>query len=422
MDALIIKGPSKLSGSVEVSGSKNASLPLLFASLLFQKEIKFSNIPRLWDIETTLEILKTLGAETQWNKLEGTLAIKADIQSTVAPYELVKKMRASILALCPLVAMKGHAKVSLPGGCAIGARPVDYHLEAMKKMGVEIEIAEGYIHAKVKKSIQGAEIDFPKVSVTGTENILILACFAKGQTRILNAAREPEVVTLGEFLIQCGAKISGLGTSELLIEESSLTAPESVFEIPPDRIETGTWIAASCITNSPLFITQTDSRLLKSVIETFERMGTRFECSSDFKTIRVLPTEDMLPVEIQTEVYPSFPTDMQAQLMSVLCLAKGISCIQENIFENRFMHVAELKRLNARIDISDKKAFISGPCEFKAAPVMATDLRASASLVLAALAAKGETRISRIYHLDRGYQRLDEKLRKLGADISRISE
>lgn len=421
MEAFVIEGPTRLSGQVTVSGSKNAALPMLFAAILFKDEIKFTNVPRLWDVQTTLKILEEMGCQTQWDKDTGTVSILSSIKSPKAPYELVRQMRASILTLGPLLARCGEAEVSLPGGCAIGARPVNYHLEAMKKMGVDVRVDEGYVRAKVN-TFQSSEYVFPQVSVTGTENVMCLAAAISEKTVLQNAAAEPEVVALGEMLVQAGANIEGLGTSTLEIRGSSNLKLENPVAIIADRIEAGTWIAASMITRSPLVIDQCDASHLDTVLSIFRSMGAAIEVSSDLTRLTVSPADSYQPIEIETQPYPGFATDMQAQLMTVACLAEGRSKITESIFENRFMHVAELQRLGASIEVTDRTAYVNGPVQFKGAPLMATDLRASASLVLAGLAATGTTKVSRIYHLDRGYQRLDEKLTALGARVKRISD
>ena len=422
MDALIIQGPNRLEGEVEVSGSKNAALPLLFSSLLFDKAVKYENVPRLWDIETTLKLLQEIGTESSWDKEAGTVEIFPIVRRPVAPYELVRQMRAGILALGPLIAKCGQAEVSLPGGCAIGARPVDYHLSALEKMGVQVRVEGGYIHAKVKDRLVGADVEFPQVSVTGTENILIAACRAEGKTIIRNAAREPEVVALGEFLISAGAQITGLGTETIEVTGGELHVPEKPVRIRPDRIETGTWIAIAAATRSALTVTNTDASQLPSVIDVFRQMGMRIDVSEEGARLQITPCDRYNPVVVETQPYPGFATDMQAQLMAALCLADGESILRENIFENRFMHVAELRRLGAKIETQGGEARIQGPARLVGAPIMATDLRASASLVVAALASEGTSKISRIYHLDRGYQKLDRKLEKLGARIQRVQE
>ncbi|MBY0371593.1 UDP-N-acetylglucosamine 1-carboxyvinyltransferase [bacterium] len=421
MDALVIRGPAKLEGSIPVSGSKNAALPLLFSGLLFDKPVRFENVPRLWDIETTLKLLGEMGTESQWDKEAGTVDLAPRILEPVAGYELVRQMRAGILALGPLVAKHGRAKVSLPGGCAIGARPVDYHLSALEKMGVEVKVDGGYIHAEVRGRLKGAEIRFPQVSVTGCENIMMAAALAEGTTTIRNAAQEPEVVELGKFLQLAGAEVEGLGTSTIKVTGGKLTPPAS-FRICPDRIETGTWIAIAAATRSAITITNTDAKQLESVLAVFRQMGLGIEVSDHGDEIAIKPVEKYSPVVVETEPFPGFATDMQAQLMAALCQADGVSRIKETIFENRFMHVAELRRLGAQIEILGNEAVIRGGVKLKGAPMMATDLRASASLVIAALSAEGESRVSRIYHLDRGYQKLDRKLASLGARIDRITE
>jgi UDP-N-acetylglucosamine 1-carboxyvinyltransferase len=421
MDALLIEGPAKLSGRVTVSGSKNTALPLIFSSLLFEGEISFQNVPRLWDIETTLQLLSSMGTEYSWNKDNGIIHLLPRVKNPVAPYEWVKKMRAGILALGPLVARYGEAKVSLPGGCAIGARPVNYHIEALRQLGVTIEVQEGYILAKTKGALRGTKIHFPQVTVTGTENLLIVAATAEGETILENAACEPEVVSLGNFLISCGAKIRGLGTSTVRIQGSPLTQPKAPVVIPPDRIETGTWIAVSVATKSPLTLEACDPLQMTSVIAAYRSMGVGIDDSTP-GVMKISPPETLQAIDVETQPYPGFPTDMQAQMITSMCLAQGKSHMIEHIFENRFMHVAELIRLGAKIDVQGSRATVEGPVSLIGAPLMATDLRASASLVVAGLAARGTTRVSRIYHLDRGYQRLDEKLRQLGARISRVTE
>lgn len=421
MDALMIEGPAKLSGEVEVSGSKNSALPLLFASLLFDQEVRYENVPRLWDIETTLSLLNEMGCKTWWNKDEGTVSVLPTVDTPVASYDWVKKMRAGILALGPLTAKYGEAKVSLPGGCAIGARPVNFHIEALRKMGVEVSVEEGYIHAEVSSRLVGAHIVFPEVTVTGTENILMAAALAEGKTTLENAACEPEVVALGRFLVDCGVKIEGLGSSRLEIWGGTLHAPKKVVRIPPDRIEAGTWISVAVATDSELTLKKVDPSEMTSVLAAYEKMGVKFEFPSS-ETLKVIPQSTYHPIHLETEPYPGFPTDMQAQMIVSLLKAEGKSTLRENIFENRFMHVAELRRLGAKIEIEGNLATIHGGTKLHGAPMMATDLRASASLVVAALCATGTTQVSRIYHLDRGYQRLDLKLSRLGATIRRVAE
>jgi len=422
MDSLIIEGPSKLSGKVEVSGSKNSALPLLFASILFNEKVTYENIPRLWDVETTLKLLEMMGCGTEWDKEGGRVSIIPRVTSQIAPYEQVKKMRAGILALGPLVAKYGDAKVSLPGGCAIGARPVNYHIDALRKMGVTVEVEEGYIHASIKGKLIGTEILFPEVTVTGTENLLYVGAIAEGTTVLQNAACEPEVVALGEFLVSCGAKITGLGTQTVTIQGTPLVAPTKPIRVPPDRIEAGTWVSIALATRSQLEISGCDAAQMTSVLAAFRQMGAKIEEVNQGTTLKVIPVEKYSPLHIETAPYPGFPTDMQAQILTLLCLAEGRSTVVESIFENRFMHVAELQRLGAKIEVNGNVATVEGPVKFQGAPIMATDLRASACLVLAGLISKGTTKVSRIYHLDRGYQRLDEKLCRLGAKITRVAE
>lgn len=423
MDALVIEGPAKLKGTVEVSGSKNSALPLLFASLLWDKKLTFQNVPRLWDIETTLKILNLMGTKSNWDKEKGIISLEPYVDNPVAPYEWVRKMRAGILALGPLVAKCGEAQVSLPGGCAIGARPVNYHIDAMRRMGVSVVVENGYIKAQVPKTVKGTVVRFPQVTVTGTENIMMLASRAEGKTRIENAACEPEIVALGKFLQSGGVVISGLGTANIEVEGvSSLVSSDQPVQIPPDRIEAATWVSVALATGSPLTLENCDTGQMDAVLSAYRAMGAEFEISSDGTRIEVKPASTYHPIEVETQPYPGFPTDMQAQIMVNLCFAKGISSIRETIFENRFMHVAELRRFGAKINVEGNLAIVEGPQTLEGAPIMATDLRASASLVVAALAANGSTKISRIYHLDRGYQRLDNKLRSLGAKIKRITE
>lgn len=422
MDALVIEGPARLRGTVAVNGSKNTALPLLFASLLFDEEVAYENVPRLWDIETTLHLLESMGVESIWDKGAGIVRIFPRVRHKVAPYEWVKRMRAGILALGPLIARYGEACVSLPGGCAIGARPVNFHIDALEKMGVAIKVEEGYIKGRVKSRLTGARIRFPQVTVTGTENVLFVAAMADGETVIENAAREPEVVALARALVQWGVEIAGIGTPTLRVRGGGLSRPTRPVRIPPDRIEAGTWIAAATVTSSELVIEACDASEMRAVIEAFRGMGVGIEVESDGTRLRVSPSDRLRPIRLATAPYPGFPTDMQAQILTAMCLASGESEIEETIFENRFMHVAELSRLGAKVTVEGNKARVHGPCDLIGAPLMATDLRASASLVLAGLCARGQTKVSRIYHLDRGYQKLDQKLTALGAVIRRVEE
>ncbi|NBT58154.1 UDP-N-acetylglucosamine 1-carboxyvinyltransferase [bacterium] len=422
MDALQITGRKPLSGRVSISGSKNTALPFLFASLLFDQEVSFENIPRLWDIETTLKLMEDMGCSYSWDKESGRVRILPQVKRRVAPYDWVKKMRAGILALGPLVAKYGDAKVSLPGGCAIGARPVNFHLEALRRMGAKVEVEQGYIHASVASRLKGAQIVFPEVSVTGTENVLYLGALAEGETIIENAAREPEVVALGELLKSCGVQIDGLNTSKITIQGGNLKAPGKAIRIPADRIETGTWISIAMACESEITIENAAGHDLGAVLKAFRKMGLKIDEKEGGTCLQIFPQSSYEAISLETECYPGFPTDMQAQILVNMCQAEGVSHIRENIFENRFMHVAELQRLGAKIEIDGNLARVEGPTRLKAAPIMATDLRASASLVVAALMAEGTSTVSRIYHLDRGYDHLDLKLQKLGAQITRVAQ
>jgi len=407
----------KLKGSITISGAKNSALPLIASSIL-SKTSTFSNIPEVADVKTLLKLLKNLGAEYTFknNKLN---IDTSNINNTTAVYEIVKTMRASILVLGPLLARFRHCKVSLPGGCAIGARPVDLHLKALKAMGAEITIEGGYINAKGK--LKGTDIIFDKITVTGAENIIMAASLAKGKTRIINAAKEPEVVKLCEVLKEAGVEIDGIGTNEIVINGTDGELIEiKPTENIPDRIEAGTYLAAGAITNSKITINNVIPEHLEGILIKFREMGFNFEETKNSLTL--LPAKEINPVTIVTAEYPGFPTDMQAQFMAIATQANGISTIEERLFENRFMHVSELNRLNAHISINGKTANIIGPTKLKGADVMATDLRASSALVLAALIAKGETNVHRIYHLFRGYENLVEKFTSLGAKMEILEE
>jgi UDP-N-acetylglucosamine 1-carboxyvinyltransferase len=423
MDALCVEGPVRLTGDVRVSGSKNATLPLLFASLVFEKPLSFENVPRLWDVETTLGLLGHIGAQSEWDKDAGKVRVAPAVERAEAPYDWVKRMRAGVLALGPLVARAGHARVSLPGGCAIGARPIDYHLLVLEAMGAEVVVEQGYVQARAPKGLAGARVRFPQVSVTGTENALVLAALARGETVLENAAREPEVVTVGEFLRQGGVTVEGLGTETIRVQGRAgalLQSPTEPVRMPADRIETGTWIAAAAVTGGDVRIAGTRPEDQEAVLRVFRSMGVRLDVDGD--VIHAVAPDVLEPVEVTTEPFPGYATDMQAQLLVACCRANGTSRIRETIFENRFMHVAELRRLGAQVELSGREAIIHGPVSFSAAPIMATDLRASACLVLGALAARGVTKVSRIYHLDRGYSRIERKLADLGARAWRITE
>jgi len=401
----------KLSGSIEISGAKNSALPAIASTILAKNTPVLTNVPEVADVKTLLKLLKILGASFEFenNKLE---IDTSTINNTTAVYEIVKTMRASILVLGPLLARFGECKVSLPGGCAIGARPVDLHLKALEQMGANITIEGGYIHAKGK--LTGSDIIFDKITVTGTENILMAAALAKGTTRIINAAKEPEVVQLCEILKNAGVEIEGIGKDEIIIHGTDGELLEfKECEIIPDRIEAGTYLCAGAITNSKITLNKVEPNHLESVLLKLHQMGFKTEITNS--SITILPAKEIRPVNITTTEYPGFPTDMQAQFMAIATQANGVSIIEERLFENRFMHVPELNRLGADIRIQGKVATINGPTPLLGADVMATDLRASSALVLAGLIAKGETKVHRIYHLFRGYEKLLEKFQALGA-------
>ncbi len=421
MKYLNIKQLTKpLSGTISISGAKNAALPLLAATILGKNEINISNLPMVADIKTLLKLLEMLGAK--YTMSNNSVAIDPlSISKTTATYDIVKTMRASILVLGPLLARFGHCEVSLPGGCAIGQRPVDLHLKALEQMGAIIEIRAGYIHARTNGPLKGAKIVFDKVTVTGTENIVMAAALADGETTIINAAKEPEVVQLCEVLSESGVKIKGIGTDKLKITGTNreLIKIED-FEIIPDRIEAGTYLCAGAITNSQITIKKVMPKHLEAILYKLEEMGFGIEKTKS--SVTILPAKKVKPVNIITTEYPGFPTDMQAQFMALALIAEGTSIIDERLFENRFMHVSELLRMGADIHLNGSIATINGGKELYGADVMATDLRASSALVLAGLIANGETNVHRIYHLDRGYEDLEGKLNALGANISRRDE
>lgn len=418
MDKLIIEGGEPLRGTVPISGAKNAALPLLMATIVAPGEHRLANLPELADVESMLSLLGRIGCPS----LIGPI-VRIDTSRVAwceAPYDLVRKMRASVLALGPLLARCGEAHVSLPGGCAIGVRPIDQHLKGLEALGCTFRMENGYVHGKVDK-LRGAEMRLDMPTVTGTENILMAAVLAEGHTVIDNAAAEPEVEELGAFLNSLGAKVEGAGTPTIRIHGvTSLAPPTRPWSILPDRIETGTYLVAAAITGGDITCENARAGDLVAVLHILEQAGCTVERGED--TIRVARTGPIHPVDITTAPHPGFPTDMQAQLMALLSLASGDSHIRETIFENRFMHVAELLRLGARIDINLNLATVHGVGGLQGASVMATDLRASASLVLAGLAAQGRTEILRIYHLDRGYEKLAEKLSAVGAKVRRGEE
>ncbi len=413
MQKIVIEGGHKLSGTVQISGAKNAALPCLFASLLTDQSCQFENVPRLQDVQTTLKLLTEFGATYKEGRRLSIDAAK--VRHVRAPYELVKTMRASVLALGPLLARTGQAEVSLPGGCAIGARPINLHLEALKKMGAQINIQEGYVHAKAKR-LQGAKIYFDDVTVTGTENVMMAACLAKGETVLENAAREPEIPDLAEMLKGMGAQIEGAGTDVIRIQGVDQLVGVS-HKIIPDRIEMGTFMIAAAMTGSTLTLSQGRMDHVEALVSKLEEVGVQF--SEVHEGIRVKAAKHIRYTDVSTAPYPGFATDFQAQFMALMCLAEGSSVVAENIFENRFMHVAELNRMGANIRIEGNTAIVTGVKKLSGAPVMASDLRASAALILAGLAADGITEVHRIYHIDRGYDRIEYKLRKLGARIKR---
>ncbi|MBW1974431.1 MAG: UDP-N-acetylglucosamine 1-carboxyvinyltransferase [Deltaproteobacteria bacterium] len=417
MEKLIIEGGVPLNGVVEISGAKNAALPIMASTLLAPGVHKFSNVPRLRDIATMRILLSHMGAVSEHDGGELTVDTTS-VNVLEAPYDLVKTMRASILVLGPLVARYGRARVSLPGGCAIGARPIDLHIKALELLGARVRIERGYVVAEANR-LKGTVITFDQVTVTGTENVMMAAALADGTTVLENAAREPEVEALATYLNRMGAKISGAGTHEITIDGVVELRP-SKCRIIPDRIETGTYMVAAGITGGHLVIRHCQPAHLEAVTRKLQLAGLRIEERNS--EIEVWGIDNIHSVDVKTWPYPGFPTDMQAQFMALMTLGNGVSVITEQIFENRFMHVPELNRMGANIRLEGRSAIVRGVTELQGAPVMATDLRASASLVLAGLAAEGKTEVSRIYHLDRGYEVLDEKLRKVGARIKRVRE
>ena len=416
MQKLRINGRYPLNGEVNISGSKNASLPIMAACLLCSEEVVLDNIPALRDINTMIRLITYMGVKISKTS-DNTVKINAHrIKEKFAPYDLVKTMRASILVLGPLLARFGEAIVSLPGGCAIGARPVNLHIEGLKAMGAEIDLKNGYIHAKARQ-LKGCEFSFNPVSVTGTANLMMAACLAEGATILNNCAKEPEIVNLGEFLISMGANLNGLGSDQILIEGvDKLEA--TTCRVIPDRIEAATFLIAALITKSNLKLNGALAEHLREPINLLEEAGASISIAQEF--IEVTSLNEIIPVSFTTSPYPGIPTDIQAQLMVLNVLAQGESSIEETIFENRFMHVLELQRMGANIELQSNIAKIKGVNQLQSAQVMATDLRASAALVLAALVAHGETEIDRIYHIDRGYENIDKKLSLIGAQVERI--
>ena len=421
MDYLEITGEAKLGGSIEISGAKNAALPVIAATILSDRPMRLENLPDVVDIRTLLKLLTMLGGEVEHTGRVARIN-NGTIHSTKAVYEIVSQMRASILVLGPLLTRFGECEVSLPGGCAIGQRPIDLHLKALEAMGARIEIKGGYVRAEAPEGLHGAKIIFDKVTVGGTENVLMAAAMAHGTTEIINAAREPEIVQLCEMLSAAGVVIEGTGTATITVHGTggeTLVWDEPVTIIP-DRIEAGTYLCAGAITYSEITLEKVNIEHIQAMIDKLESMGCAFDIATQSVTIR--PPRKLLPVNIITAEYPGFPTDMQAQFMAVATIVEGESLIEERLFENRFMHVSELNRLGADIWLKGNTAAVKGVESLYGAEVMATDLRASSALVLGALAAKGTTRVRRIYHLDRGYDDLEGKLAKLGAQIVRKSQ
>ncbi|MBX3648097.1 MAG: UDP-N-acetylglucosamine 1-carboxyvinyltransferase [Rhodocyclaceae bacterium] len=416
MDKLLIEGGVPLSGEVSISGAKNAALPLLCAALLTEEPLRLSNVPHLNDVSTMLRLLAQMGVDVTLDEKNGILLNGGGLNKPEAPYDMVKTMRASILTLGPLLARTGQARVSLPGGCAIGARPVDIHIRGLQAMGAEINVEHGYILARARR-LRGAKIFTDLVTVTGTENLMMAAALADGVTVIENAAREPEVVDLANCLNAMGAKVSGAGSDVITIE-----GVERLFgthhRIMADRIETGTFLVAAAVTGGRVRLNGTTGAILDAVVEKLREAGARIECFDD--AIEIAAEAPLKAVSLRTAPYPAFPTDMQAQFMALNCVARGSAMMTETIFENRFMHAQELSRLGADIEISGNTAMVKGVPWLDGATVMATDLRASACLVVAGLVARGETLIDRIYHLDRGYEHIEEKLSQLGARIRRV--
>jgi UDP-N-acetylglucosamine 1-carboxyvinyltransferase len=420
MDKLVIQGGQRLSGEVHISGAKNAALPILCAALLTAEPLELSNVPDLNDIGTMLKLLERMGVKVSRDG-NNVVLDAAGLNDPVAPYEMVKTMRASILVLGPLAGRCGEARVSLPGGCAIGARPVDQHIKGLQAMGAEVSVEHGYVHAKASR-LKGARLFTDMVTVTGTENLMMAACLAEGETVIENAAREPEVVDLAQCLISMGARISGAGTDVIRIQGVD-KLHGARHRIMPDRIETGTFLCATAVTGGEVKLSGTSSGYLDVVIDKLLDAGCDIvgEKTPGSESIVIRSNGHLKAVSLRTSPYPAFPTDMQAQFMAINCVADGAAVIRETIFENRFMHAVELIRLGADIKIDGNTAVVRGVAKLQGATVMATDLRASASLVIAGLVAEGETHVERIYHLDRGYEHIERKLTGLGARIKRVS-
>ncbi len=417
MEKLLINGGNSLSGTITCSGAKNAALPMIAATILCNDSVVLKNLPYLQDITTMFELLGSMGAEILLNENMDFTISSNKLKDTEARYELVKTMRASILVLGPLVAKYGKARIALPGGCAIGSRPVNFHLDALEQLGAKIELKSGYIEATATELV-GAKIKFDGVTVTGTENIMMAACLAKGTTYLTNVAKEPEIEDLAELLNEMGAKITGAGTDEIVVEGVS-TLNGTTFSIPADRIEAGTYLVAAAVTRGEILINGINPDRLRKVLQKLEETGA--EVKFDENSISLSMKRDKpKPVDITTAPFPEFPTDMQAQFSVINAIAEGTSNIYETVFENRFMHIQELNRMGCDININGNQAIVKGVDKIYGAEVMATDLRASASLILAGLCAEGQTIVDRIYHIDRGYERIEEKLNYLGANIIRL--
>ena len=419
MDKLEVLGAKKLRGNIYISGSKNASLPILAATILSNKKIILKNLPNVKDIETMIKLLVSIGSSIKYSKKNNLISIKNKKKlNTFASYNLVKTMRAGILVLGPMLARYGKAKVSTPGGCSIGIRPIDIHLKSLSKLGVKYKIIDGYVYAHVKGKLKGANIKFSKISVGATENLIIAASMAEGTSVLSNCAIEPEIKDLVNFINLMGGKIKWIGKRTLQIKGVN-KFKEIKYSIMPDRIEAGTYLIAAAVTEGNLKVHGINPNIIKTEIDVLRKIGIKIILEKQI--IKISGTKDIKSLNLKTSPYPGFPTDLQAQLMVLLCKSKKRSVLKEEIFENRFMHVAELNRMGAKIKTKGNKAFIEGNINFKGAELMATDLRASVSLILAALAAKGKTTINRIYHLDRGYEEIEKKLRKVGANIKRVS-
>ena len=417
MEKLLIKGGKSLFGEIDCSGAKNAALPVIAASILSSNDVTLKNLPYLQDITTMFELIGSMGADILLDERMNFRLNTSNLSNLEARYELVKTMRASILVLGSMVAKYGYAKIALPGGCAIGSRPVNYHLTALEKLGAEISLNNGYIEAKAKKLI-GADIEFEGVTVTGTENLMMAASLAEGVTTLTNVAKEPEISDLADFLNSMGANISGAGTDKIIVEGVKELIG-TAFKIPADRIEAGTYLVAGALTNGKITINKIDPSRMGAIIETLQKVGAEININENSISLD-MTNNAIKPVDIITAPFPGFPTDMQAQFTVLNCIGHGESFVKETIFENRFMHVQELNRMGTDITIKGTTALINGVDSISGAQVMATDLRASASLILAGLVAKGETIVDRIYHIDRGYERIEEKLSSLGAEIIRL--